>query len=930
MNNHLDHSGQNAISLFEENFRRPATLMRASTGYFSFKGWNLLRNILQCGEVRILIGFDENSEQIIRKKAVSIIMTDLQCWHDAERREAIRAVVASMERDTFTVFHNEQIEDLNLRSGEKDHTKVYILDNDIVLAGSANLTYSGLRTNRENLTTILEPDRQRIYIDGFEKGWVSSNAYDITAEILSRLKKWLELVEPYDIYLKSVATLMPSRKEYPVKPSYKHPNTYQEDVANQMERQLEQYNGCILIASTGLGKTIMATEVVLRLFRKELINSVIVFAPVATHADWKRAVTAANIPPQVFTRNLLDVPETKGGAALEEMLSSMDESDEKTVIIVDEAQYFANRYIQPKPGEKKKRQRESYTRLIRVVQQKGVYIILMTATPFVKRAQDINNQLSLLPHTGTPVSMTRRGQMRLFLLDEDEVTTDWSVPDDDHFFESFVKLPVSTLITTAYVGKHYCTRTDEGEYLDFPDKKRWLPRVEHYRIRIPFDFEDEMDTIFKYGILEHEAFKFHDRDFQLRTSKKTVTQRAIIAWSSSPESLWRILEKVSTDDWNKIPFSHSLEERQAQLDPLIRKLKRRKPQNDIKLAALTNIVKNAIDEKRKVIIFVESLPTAGYLERNLERHGWRVVSTIDHDKKEDTYKTKSKRKAQRILNHFAPIANADKIRNVNVVKASDILITTDAFGAGVNLQDASVVINYDLAWTADMIIQRAGRVMRFWDDPRTVKVYTFMPDNSSGKGGPAVQKAIERVQRLQQRTGEAVKFSEYFFLTDESEASTAFGDLSHVMIEPLGTITPDTVEKLSEVSPMLDRRAELRHHTARLEQLEDEIISALEMPNITVPQLFMLIRVENHPFLVLYDITNKQLISKRDDQILDFIHCKPDEPTALVNPDIVEQHAAACIQVWCKEKRIKPDEVARICTMLIIPKGKASTSKIIY
>ena len=185
------------------------------------------------------------------------------------------------------------------------------------------------------------------------------------------------------------------------------------------------------------------------------------------------------------------------------------------------------------------------------------------------------------------------------------------------------------------------------------------------------------------------------------------------------------------------------------------------------------------------------------------------------------------------------------------------------------------------------------------------------------------QKAIERVQRLWQRTGEAVKFSEYFFLTNKSGKSTSFGHLSQVMIEPLGTITPDTVEKLREVSPMLDRRAELRHHVARLEKLEDDIISALELPNITVPQLFMLIRVESRPILVLYDIANKRLISKRDDQILDFIHCKPDEPAALVDADLIERQAAACIKLWCKEKKVDPDEVEKICTLLIVEKGKA-------
>jgi hypothetical protein len=44
-------------------------------------------------------------------------------------------------------------------------------------------------------------------------------------------------------------------------------------------------------------------------------------------------------------------------------------------------------------------------------------------------------------------------------------------------------------------------------------------------------------------------------------------------------------------------------------------------------------------------------------------------------------------------------------------KHYDVFISTDAYGVGVNLQDACVAINYDLAWTPDVIIQRAGRIL---------------------------------------------------------------------------------------------------------------------------------------------------------------------------------------------------------------------------
>jgi hypothetical protein len=54
-----------------------------------------------------------------------------------------------------------------------------------------------------------------------------------------------------------------------------------------------------------------------------------------------------------------------------------------------------------------------------------------------------------------------------------------------------------------------------------------------------------------------------------------------------------------------------------------------------------------------------------------------------------------------MIRDFAPLSNqnlGDSERDI------DTLILTDAHSTGINLQDASVMINYDLAWTADVII----------------------------------------------------------------------------------------------------------------------------------------------------------------------------------------------------------------------------------
>ena len=552
---------------------------------------------------------------------------------------------------------------------------------------------------------------------------------------------------------------------------------------------------------------------------------------------------------------------------------------------------------------------------------------MMTATPFVKRPSDINNQLDLLPHTGEPSLQNNKGQLMLLIGDEENVSRKWSVPNTERFFDEFVKLPISTIITTAYVAKRYCTHDPEkGEYLDFPDGRRYLPQVTHYRVRMSLELTEEMDNIFKQGTLSHDTFHFRDRDLRRRRSRRSIEQRSIVDWMSSPEALIRTLDKASRDGWeDKIPFTHDRATRARRLKPVIAKLKNLRKTGGLKFHALMQILAVAIKDNCKVIIFVEALPTAGYLEKMLQTHesDWRVASTVRYDEKEDVYRTKPKREARRILNHFAPIANADKLHSSAEVEPYDILITTDAFGAGINLQDASVVINYDLAWTPDTIIQRAGRVLRFWKDPRKVSVYTFAPEIQSEVMGQAIERVMNRYQSLFEKAKEAVRFSEYFFLLQESGNYQFFGDLSKITIENLGPITTDNLEEEREVSPMLHRRIELRDYKDHVATLPEDLISALEKDGVTTSHLYMLVRVHGRPLLILYDIEAQRVFNKSDDYILDFIRCAPFEPPALIDSEKIEQYAAECITRWCAMKKLSPDDVERICTMLIVPKGKA-------
>ena len=60
---------------------------------------------------------------------------------------------------------------------------------------------------------------------------------------------------------------------------------------------------------------------------------------------------------------------------------------------------------------------------------------------------------------------------------------------------------------------------------------------------------------------------------------------------------------------------------------------------------------------------------------------------------------------------------------------TDVFVSTDAGGEGLNLQFASVVINYDMPWNPMRIEQRCGRVDRI-GQTRDVEVYNFMIDDT--------------------------------------------------------------------------------------------------------------------------------------------------------------------------------------------------------
>ena len=116
--------------------------------------------------------------------------------------------------------------------------------------------------------------------------------------------------------------------------------------------------------------------------------------------------------------------------------------------------------------------------------------------------------------------------------------------------------------------------------------------------------------------------------------------------------------------------------------------------------------------------FTEFRDTARYLARQLRDAGFQRMEQIDSGRKIDR---------EVVIKRFAPYYNCDDTEKdlfgdtelTRYLKDQiDLLISTDVLSEGLNLQDAALIINYDLHWNPVRLMQRIGRVDRRLDIAR--------------------------------------------------------------------------------------------------------------------------------------------------------------------------------------------------------------------
>lgn len=152
-----------------------------------------------------------------------------------------------------------------------------------------------------------------------------------------------------------------------------------------------------------------------------------------------------------------------------------------------------------------------------------------------------------------------------------------------------------------------------------------------------------------------------------------------------------------------------VEETRADLDQLSRLLTilaRFTPEQDGKVKALIDLVRDdPALSTQKLLIFSEFMTTARYVRDRLRAAGFENVEEVDSATKLDRGE---------VIKRFAPYYNGSSSAELAKEGHAEtrVLVSTDVLSEGLNLQDATRLINYDLHWNPVRLMQRIGRVDR--------------------------------------------------------------------------------------------------------------------------------------------------------------------------------------------------------------------------
>ncbi len=324
----------------------------------------------------------------------------------------------------------------------------------------------------------------------------------------------------------------------------------------------------------------------------------------------------------------------------------------------------------------------------------------------------------------------------------------------------------------------------------------------------------------------------------------------------------------------------------ADLLKLLKKYGDWQPERDEKLRQLKRLL-TSDHSGEKVIVFTQFADTAKYLVSELRKSGLHDVAAV----------TGQTENLTELVHRFSPVSNGAVVDSGKELR---ILVATDVLSEGQNLQDAHIVINYDLPWAIIRLIQRAGRVDRIGQQHQTITCYSFLPADG-----------VERIIRLRSRVKERltenaeVVGSDEAFFEDQDDLKT-LQDLYH---EKSGILDGDEddgeVDLASEAYQIWKNAIDRNPKLAKIiPGLPDVVYSARPwraQPDQPEGVLVFLETAHGNCALAWMD-ANGVSVTESQYRIMKAARCEPDTPAVEKAPEHHELVAAG-VDVIIRENR---------------------------
>ena len=287
------------------------------------------------------------------------------------------------------------------------------------------------------------------------------------------------------------------------------------------------------------------------------------------------------------------------------------------------------------------------------------------------------------------------------------------------------------------------------------------------------------------------------------------------------------------------------------------------PDRDTKLASLVELLAGHHPDE-KIIVFTQFADTVRYLVEQLTARGITSLAGVTGDSSDPTT----------LAWRFSPVSN-DKRDQIPPEEELRVLIATDVLSEGQNLQDAAIVVNYDLPWAIIRLVQRAGRVDRIGQKAEHILCYSFLPAD----GVERIIRLRARVRHRLRENAEVVGTDEAFFEDDRNEQA-----VRNLFTEQAGILDgeDDTEVDLASYAYQIWKNATDDDHSLQktIPALPNVVYSTRpHVPRSDQPEgaLVYVRTVEGNDALEWVD-RNGQSVTESQYAILKAAECSPDTP----------------------------------------------------